>query len=274
MNNTQSASKSASACTRIIQVTDAHLFSDSEEKLVGMNCEESLQDVLSLIQASEENPALVLFTGDASQDNSMASYQRLELSLCSLNLPQYWIPGNHDELQQMQSAIGPENPCFQSSFAVNGWRIILLNSSVPNHVYGRLAEAELLFLRRSLKECTEPNVMICLHHNPVPVAAGWLQHHALKNPADLFAEIDKDPRVRVILFGHIHHELRVERKGVCYLGSPSTCIQFHPSSNDFALDVLNPGYRWLDLYADGTFNTGIRRVTGKSYDVDFSGIGY
>jgi Icc protein len=117
-------------------------------------------------------------------------------------------------------------------------------------------------------------VLVCLHHNPVPVAAAWLQVHALKNPDELFAVLDADPRIRAVLFGHIHHELNIERNGVRYLGSPSTCVQFHPTSEDFALDALNPGYRWLDLHPDGTFHTGITRVTGKSYDVDFSGIGY
>lgn len=268
MNNINSTS------TRIIQVTDAHLFGTVDEKLVGMNCEEGLQDVLLLVKTTEHKPALVLFTGDASQDSSTASYQRLELSLSTLGVPQYWIPGNHDELQQMQSALGSDNPCFHKSIQLGDWRLILLNSSVKGQVYGCLADDQLEFLRRSLQECTEKHVLVSLHHNPVPVAAAWLQHHALQNPDALFAILDTDPRVHVVLFGHIHHELDMQRNGVRYLGSPSTCIQFHPASYDFALDTLNPGYRWLDLNADGTVLTGIRRVEGKRYEVDFSGIGY
>ena len=54
----------------------------------------------------------------------------------------------------------------------------------------------------------------------------------------------------------------------------STCIQFHPDSFDFVLDTVNPGYRWLDLNADGTLKTGVSRVKNKRYAVDFSGIGY
>jgi Icc protein len=259
---------------RLIQITDTHLYAHAEGELVGMNCDEGLRDVLALVRAHEPEAQALLFTGDASQDNSSQSYVRLEAALSSLNLPQYWIPGNHDELPLLEQVVGPRHPCGQASFSVGGWRVIMLNSSVPDQAYGRLAEGELQFLGNHLSQCREAQVLVCLHHNPVPVQAAWLQKHCLRNPDELFAILDAEPRVRAVLFGHIHHELDVQRNGVRYLGSPSTCVQFHPASEDFALDDLNPGYRWLDLMPDGTVKTGIRRVTGKRYPVDFSGIGY
>ena len=264
--------------TRILQVTDTHLFSHPEGTLVGMNCDEGLRDVLDLVRQRELTaatpPALLLFTGDASQDNSPASYQRLDALLGSLPLPHYWIPGNHDELALMKAAVGTDNACFRSSIGVGNWRIILLNSSVAGKVHGCLADAELARLRAAMQEAEEEHLLIALHHNPVPVAAEWLQRHALQNPEALFAELDVQPKVRAVIFGHIHHELRVSRKGVTILGSPSTCVQFHPSSRDFALDDLNPGYRWLALYPDGRLQTGVHRVEGKRSALDFSGVGY
>lgn len=270
--------RQANSVVRILQVTDTHLYEHAGGKLVGMNCDEGLKDVLELArqreQAAGSSPACVLFTGDASQDNSLASYRRLEKQLASLGVPQYWIPGNHDELAAMHAAVGRDNACFRNSIALGDWRILQLNSSVPGQVHGRLAETMLDWLRDAFRSATEAHLLVTLHHNPVPVAATWLQKHALQNPQDLFDLLDVEPRVRAVLFGHIHHELSTTRKGVNYLGSPSTCVQFHPSSHDFALDALNPGYRWLDLHADGTLETGINRVEGKRYDIDFSGIGY
>lgn len=272
------AGMAAAKTARILQITDTHLYSRPGETLVGMDCDEGLQDVLELVRARElastEPPACVLFTGDASQDNSPASYQRLELLLGSLGLPQYWIPGNHDELAQMQAAIGHDNACFQTSIALGNWRIVQLNSSVAGKVHGRLADQALAGLRAEFEAAGEDHVLVTLHHNPVPVQAAWLQQHALQNPGALFAEIDAEPRVRAVIFGHIHHDLSVLRNGVQYLGAPSTCVQFHPASREFALDDLNPGYRWLDLFADGSLATGVNRVVGKQYDIDFSGIGY
>jgi Icc protein len=268
-----SQSNGSARAAKVVQVSDMHLFANTSDALVGMNCEEGLRDVLQLIRSVELPLDAVLCTGDISQDNSLASYQRLETALAELKAPQFWIPGNHDELECMCEALGTTHPCFTRSFCLPGWRIILLNSAVEGEVYGRLSVDELEALDAALGEGDE-NILVCLHHNPVPVGAHWLQRHALQNPDALFQRLDACPRVRVVLFGHIHHELQRERNGVLYLGTPSTSVQFHPTSFDFALDRQNPGYRWVDLYPDGRFETGVRRVENKSYAVDFSGIGY
>jgi len=269
-----SNTKNNDGAVRVIQITDMHLFADTTDMLVGMNCEEGLQDVLTLISEEQQDIATILCTGDISQDNSADSYNRLATAFDRFQAPHYWIPGNHDELEKMQLALGMEHPCFSRSFVLPGWRIIMLNSSVKGQVSGLLAESELAALRTILENNSEPNVMVCLHHNPVPVASNWLQQHALKNPEALFAVLDAFSMVKVVLFGHIHQALEKQRNGVSYYGSPSTCIQFHPDSFDFALDSANPGYRWFDLYADGSFSTGVSRVKNKRYAVDFSGIGY
>jgi Icc protein len=41
------------------------------------------------------------------------------------------------------------------------------------------------------------------------------------------------------------------------MSSPSTCAQFQPSSDTFALDTRPPGYRWIDLHADGSIDTSV-----------------
>jgi 3',5'-cyclic-AMP phosphodiesterase len=259
---------------RFVQVTDSHLYADPNGVLVGMNCEEGLQDVLAMIDKDEPALAAVLCTGDISQDYSKESYLRFYQLIGRLNAPQYWIPGNHDELSVMQEAIGSSNPCFKKSFAVTGWRIIMLNSHVAGAVSGTLPIAELQFLEQQLSAADHAHVLICLHHNCLPVDAAWLQQHALTNPQDLFAIVDRFKQVKAVLFGHIHQEYQRSRNGVGYFGSPSTCIQFHPSKADFALDDLNPGYRWLELCSNGEVLTGVKRVANKRYPVDFFGVGY
>lgn len=162
----------------------------------------------------------------------------------------------------------------RKSFAVTGWCIIMLNSHVAGAVSGTLPIAELQFLEQQLSAAGHAHVLICLHHNCLPVDAAWLQQHALTNPQDLFAIVDRFKQVKAVLFGHIHQEYQRSRNGVGYFGSPSTCIQFHPSKADFALDDLNPGYRWLELCSNGEVLTGVKRVANKRYPVDFLGVGY
>lgn len=264
----------AHTSVKLVQITDSHLFENTRDVLVGMNCEEGMRDVVELIRQQEGALAAVLCTGDISQDHSSASYLRYLQAIATLAAPQYWIAGNHDELPKMREAVGADNPCFEPAFDVGHWRVIMLNSNVPGEVYGALEQSELDFLHQQLEACRERSALVCLHHNCVPVQAAWLQPHALTNAAALFAVLDRFTHVKAVLFGHIHQELVHERRKVLYLGAPSTCIQFHPYKNTFALDNANPGYRWLQLFSNGELRTGVKRVTHKSYPVDFSGIGY
>lgn len=263
------------AAIRLVQLTDSHLFGTPDGSLVGMNTTDSLHDVLQLVALHEPHAAALLFTGDASQDHSAASYRQLLAALARSALPQYWIPGNHDELSLMQQVVAGRHPCGNACFRTGNWQVILLDSSLAGKVHGWLAGETLAFLQDCLRASPpDEHVLVALHHNPVPVAAAWLQRHCLQNAEALFAVLDAYPQVRAVVFGHVHQELEVRRKGVRYFGTPSTCVQFHPSSAEFALDDRNPGYRWLDLHPDGTLVSAVRRVTGKRYEVDFSGVGY
>ena len=58
------------------------------------------------------------------------------------------------------------------------------------------------------------------------------------------------------------------------MSSPSSCIQFAPDSEDFKVDDQPPGYRWLDLHADGSIEAGISRVENVKFDVDLESSGY
>jgi Icc protein len=47
---------------------------------------------------------------------------------------------------------------------------------------------------------------------------------------------------------------------VQFLSTPSTCAQFLPHSEFFALDERPPGLRWLDLHPDGRVATPVEWV--------------
>jgi Icc protein len=46
-----------------------------------------------------------------------------------------------------------------------------------------------------------------------------------------------------------------EHHGVQIIGTPSTCRQFKPGSDKFAVDERPPAYRRIYLHADGQFET-------------------
>ncbi len=247
----------------IAQVTDTHLFAAPEQALKQIQTADSLQVVLKRLLNLPSRPDCLLLTGDLSQDETPESYDRLVDLLAPLEIPAYWLPGNHDSLAIMQKhwrlSSWPLKP--EKSFFAGGWQILLLNSAIPGHVEGELAAAELAWLAAQLQNHPEQLTLITLHHPPLPVGSAWMDAIALQNSAEFLALVDRYPQVKLVVFGHIHQEFARQRQGVVYLGSPSTCVQFQPYSQAFGIDPeAQPGFRLLNLLPDGSYKTWIERV--------------
>jgi Icc protein len=87
----------------------------------------------------------------------------------------------------------------------------------------------------------------------------WIDRIALRNAYAFFETVDRHAaKVRGIVFGHVHQEFEAERAGMRLFGAPATCIQFATRTEQLEVDELPPGYRWLDLHADGRIETGVR----------------
>lgn len=261
---------------RIVQITDSHLFADRSTIFDGLNTFDTLCDVVELVCGQQEHIDCLLCTGDLAQDSSIQAYHNFLEAMAPLRAPQMWISGNHDIRSNMQQSLERHSVHLGRSAQLGNWRIILLNSNVEGQIYGLLDQKELADLDLELadSERNGAHVLVCVHHNCLPVQAAWLQQHCLKNSDELFSVLDRYTHVRGILYGHIHQEFEAARNGVKIMASPSTCIQFHPTCDDFTIDNAKPGYRWLVLCADGEISSGVERVQGKSYDIDFSSTGY
>lgn len=268
-------SKAGSQPVRVVQVSDCHLFADREGKLLGLNTQFSLERVLDRLREEQPSMDLILATGDLSQDASLESYLRLREMLADFDTPIYWMEGNHDKPAPMLKALADQRERISPCVVEQGnWTIILLDSTIPGEVPGELYEDDLAFLEKALNEASGEHIMVSLHHHPLPMGCRWLDTQVVASADRFFGIIDRHPRVRAIIWGHVHQEFEGERNGVRLYSVPSTCVQFKPESEDFAVDDANPGYRWFDLYPDGRIETKVSRVIGIDFEVDFSVKGY
>ncbi len=244
----------------VAQITDTHLFAQEEQKLLGLTTVDSLRAVVERLIQLQPKPHILLVTGDLSQDETEQSYQRLQDVLSTLEIPTYWLPGNHDNLTVMQQVLNQPPIFAEKSFTAGGWHFLLLSSWLPGCVHGELSPASLEWLGQQLQLISKQPTLISLHHPPCSIDSDWLDAINLRNQEDFFAVIDRYPQVKLVVFGHIHQVFDDQRRGVRYLGSPSTCVQFKPKSAEFALDQALPGFRFLTLLPDGTFETKIEWV--------------
>jgi len=263
----------AGSCIRVAQVTDTHLEERRGGTLLGMDTDASLAHVLGLLRAHDPAPDLVLATGDLANHGSAAAYARLREYFDVLDLPWFWLPGNHDAAPLMHGVIGRGRPMVRSICA-GAWQIVMLDSTVPGEVGGRLGGEELALLERLLAAEPARHALVCLHHQPVAIGCAWLDEQMVADADALFAVLSRHRQARALVWGHVHQEFSAERDGLRLLGSPSSCIQFAPRSEGFRLDDLAPGLRWLELHPDGRVETRVERVTGVELGYDRHSAGY
>ena len=244
----------------VAQLTDTHLFANEHGEMFGVRTAQSLRAVLEEVKPLQPQPNLLLLTGDLSQDETLDSYIHLREVISSLDIPAYWLPGNHDTPSLMEQILETTPISPEKSLQVGNWNVLLLNSAVPECVYGKLSSESLAWLEEQLQQKSEQPTLVALHHPPVAIASTWMDEINLRNPEDLYVILDRHPQVKVVLFGHIHQEFDTYRNAIRYLGTPSTCVQFQPQSREFAIDELQPGFRLLTLYADGSHATTVKRI--------------
>ncbi len=245
---------------RIIQISDIHLLADTNGSLLGVNTQESFDAVIELVRKEKEPLDLILLSGDLAQDGSEIAYRRLSSLLKVLQIPIYFVPGNHDHLKQLAHVFPTDAISNKKQVIIKNWQLILLNSQVPGIVHGHLERSELDYLEQCLKAYPEHHAIIVFHHQPVPVGCAWLDKQGLTNDQECWQVLSSYPQVNTVLFGHVHQEFEQTVHGIKCYSPPSTCIQFKRKQDKFALENIPPGYRWLNLYADGRIETGIRRV--------------
>jgi len=246
----------AEPAPRLLHITDTHLFAATDGRLRGVDTHRSLAAVLKAALATGA-PDAVLATGDLSQDESAGSYRRFRGLLTAPGVPVWCLPGNHDAPALLDSELA--GPPFQTggSISLGNWALLLLDSTLPGDHGGRLPPAQLAWLAAALEEQRQRHVLIALHHHALPLGSRWLDELGLYNAADFLAVVDRAPQVRAVVAGHVHQTSDIDRRGVRFLTTPSTCFQFLPQAEHFAVDTRPPGYRWLQLHADGRIDTEV-----------------
>jgi len=251
----------------ILQITDIHFREKVNGTIYGVETQILFEKTFAQLKQELKQTGraidLLLATGDISQDGSPESYQRFHQFLEDLEVPCYYLQGNHDYAQPMIDQFGSDRvaPCVVSEQGLGSpWNIILLNSSVEDQVGGHYSAEQLAYLEKTLSEDKESPTMLCFHHHAMPINCEWLDKQVIDNADEFFRIVDQFNNIKLCIYGHVHQDRRDERKGVPYYASPSTCAQFKPEVKDFALDEAAPAYRWIRCFDDGSFETEVRRL--------------
>jgi Icc protein len=151
---------------------------------------------------------------------------------------------------------------YCASTRIRNWLITGIDSCVEGEAGGRISADELARLDKILSETDADHVAVCLHHPPRPMGSKWLDSVGLVNADEFLQLIASAGNVRTALFGHVHQPFDEVRNSVRIIGTPSTCAQFKPASDEFALDDNPPAYRRVSLHGDGTVQSELIWLNG------------
>lgn len=255
----------------IIQISDTHLMDQADLEFVHMNPEHSFHTVLKQVQQQYPHADAIIHTGDLAQVPVPETYARYLSFMQTTGIPFYQIPGNHDHAEHF--------PFHQNQNQVHvlhfgQWSIVLLNTAVPNQIDGWVAQQHLHQLEHILETYAQQFMIVACHHHPFDMQSKWIDQHKLKNTNNLLDVLNKHSNIKAVICGHVHQDSLREWQNIQFFSTPSTCVQFKPLSDHFALDDESPGFRVLSLKENGELDTVVHRVANTQQKINIEISGY
>lgn len=246
---------------RLVQLTDTHIYADAAARFDGVDTRASFARVLDAATRVDGRDRLVI-TGDVSMDGSTASYAWLADRLAALPDRVILLPGNHDEpgAWPPDARGAPGFGALPATIAGGGWRVHLLDTRIAGAPHGRVGAAVRAWLAQALAQAPDAHHAVLMHHPPLPMGSPWIDAMGLEDAAAFLALLAASPALRLVACGHVHQNHDVWLGTTRVLTTPSTCVQFAPSSRDYAVDARAPGFRILDLHPHGGIATQVVRV--------------
>lgn len=252
----------------IAQISDCHLFADIHALHHGANVYQHLKQIVTDI-ATHKAIDLIIFTGDLTQDHSVESYQHFTtiFKQAKLNVPVYYLAGNHDEPALMRRYLAA--PIFndQQSIDLGKWQIQLIDSKSETPA-GKVSQQTLAQLKKAIKADTYQ--LFFMHHHPVDVGY-FIDQHGLLNQDEFWRAINELPQaksaIKAIACGHVHRASLLKKYSVhaqqCVdvYTCPATSIAFDPSKASVSALAVPPSFRLFSLYENGALSSDIIYAT-------------
>ncbi len=215
----------------IAQISDCHVVDPGDPFADRVDSAVRLRAAVETINALELQPDLVIGTGDLVNDGTARQYDHLDSLLEPLRAPFVPLPGNHDdrsELRRRYSTVLPAgDPGTPIDFVVDCDEVVIvaLDTTIPGHHQGTLADAQLAWLDQRLAATARP-VIVAQHHPPLPSGVGRMDEMCGFDRGEREARvIEQHGHVEAVVCGHLHRAYQYRFAGSIAVVCPSTASQ-------------------------------------------------
>jgi len=254
----------------LLHLSDVHVTDPGSAIARYASGEERLAAVVDHLVGAAVPLDGVVLTGDLVDHGSPDEYDRLAAQLRRLPCEWYALPGNHDQRPAFDEALladrawapPPDGPC---NYAVDlgvgpggdlaggpgdggGVRLVMVDSSQPDHHDGRWPESTVAWLDDVLRAAPARRTVVFTHHPPVGVGLWHMDYGGGHGGDALATVVERHPQVEAVCCGHVHRRLVVRWAGTILVCAPSLTFLTEALLDESAEPVLHAGLPELPLY--------------------------
>lgn len=242
-----------------VHISDTHIGPSRDYQRHGVRSYPCAQRMVEVIQSLPTRPDFVIHTGDVTTHPSPEAYQLAAELFQQLELPIYYVTGNHDRAADIRRylPIGAKEDLTDDPnwlfyrFECKGFEFLVLDGRASDELdpHGLLPAFQLTYLRQKLPLSSQP-LGLFLHFPIVPMNAPWMDKNMrLLNWQEVHqALMPARSRLRAVFHGHIHQNMQTLQDGLLYVSTASTFAQFTawPADETVRFDAHHPpGYSFV-----------------------------
>lgn len=249
-----------------VHISDTHIGPTPDFVRHGHNSYGCAERVVEIINRLPRTPDFVIHTGDVVYDPDPAAYRLAARIFERLQVPVYYVVGNHDRAQDMhhflpmgpKDDVGKERTTLSYTFERKGYRFLVLDGRGPDEIdpHGLYTEEQLALVRAEA-QADGPPLTVFTHYPTLPLNSIWMDAYMLAVNGPLLHEalLPARKRLRGVFHGHVHQHMQTCRDGILYVSVASVFSQFAAWPDDinvqFDPDYL-PGYGFVHLIPEQT----------------------
>ncbi|MBP6468951.1 MAG: metallophosphoesterase [Chloroflexi bacterium] len=245
-----------------VHISDTHIgptaVSPDHHGVFPWPCANRLVDIINRLPVQ---PDFVIHTGDVAYDADPAAYELAAATFSRLQVPIYYVNGNHDGVGLIKDCLpmGPKTDLSHDpgtlsyAFEVRGERFVVLDTRGPDDIdpQGLLSEPQLAVARAEAQP-DGPPLTIFTHHPIWPLNSEWMDANMLVRNGRLLHDILLPARCRLrgVFHGHVHQPMQTVREGILYSSVASAYTQFAAWPGDVNVSHAfedDPGYAFVHL---------------------------
>lgn len=245
-----------------VHISDTHLgptavFQDRH----GVSPYPCAEKLVAIINNLPTTPDFVIHTGDVVYDPDPAAFKLAADLFSRLNVPIYYVNGNHDGKGMLANYLpmGPKTnlsddpETLSYTFAVKGERFVVVDARGPEEIdpQGVFSAAQLEVVRNEAQP-DGPPLTIFMHYPALPMNSKWMDGNMLVQNGRSFHNLllPAKERLRGVFHGHVHQNMQVMRDGIFYASVVSAYSQFYAWPHDDYVQhdfAHEPGYGFIHL---------------------------